>query len=93
MILVEHASPGGSNGDGTVLKVGRRKLTRPRGLAPLVLTMLFGGDGYFELSFVMAEVGNLHAKLGGSHGLCTRFTWFIRFTPLGPLISNIGIVR
>ena len=35
--------------------------------------------GYFELSFVMAEVGNLHAKLGvhmvyihglrGSHGL------------------------
>ena len=63
-IIAEHASPGGSNGDGTVLKVGRRKLTRPRGLAPLVLTMLFGGDGYFELSFVMAEVGNLHAKLG-----------------------------
>ena len=23
----------------------------------------------FELSFVMPEVGNLHAKLGGSHGL------------------------
>ena len=42
----------------------------------------------FELSFVMAEVGNLHAKLGGSHGLHTWFTRFTWYTPLGPLISN-----
>ena len=47
----------------------------------------------FELYFVMAEVDNLHAKLGGSHGLHTWFTWFTRFTPLGPLISNRKIVR
>ena len=43
-ILVEHASPGGSNGHGTVLEVGRRKLTRPRGSAPLALTTWFRGD-------------------------------------------------
>ena len=36
----------------------------------------------------MPKVGNLHAKLGGSHGLNTRFMRFTRFTPLGPLISN-----
>ena len=47
----------------------------------------------FELSFAMAKVGNLHAKLGGSHTLHTRFTWFAWFTPLGPLISNRKIVR
>jgi hypothetical protein len=78
-----------------VLEVGWRKLTRPRGSAPLVLTTWFGGDkvtnrqpiiDYIELSFVMAEVGNLHAKLGGSHGLHTWFMWFTWFTPLGPLI-------
>jgi hypothetical protein len=46
--------------------------------------------GYFELSFVMAEVGNLHAKLGGSHGLHTWFTCFTWFAPLGP---QIVIVR
>jgi hypothetical protein len=44
MILVEHASPGESNGDGTVLEVGRRKFTRPCGLAPLAVTTRFGGD-------------------------------------------------
>jgi hypothetical protein len=42
--LVEHASPGGSKGDGTVLEVGWRKLTRPRGSVPLALTTRFGGD-------------------------------------------------
>ena len=44
MILVEHASPDKSNGDGTVLEVGQRKLTQPRGSAPLALTMWFGGE-------------------------------------------------
>jgi hypothetical protein len=72
---MEHASPGGSNGDGTVLKVRRRKLTRRCGLAPLALTTILGELAYFividyfELSFVIAKVDNLHAKLGGSHGL------------------------
>ena len=46
----------------------------------------------FELSFVIAEVGNLHAQLGGSYGLHTRFTQFTLFTPLEPLISNHKIV-
>jgi len=41
---MEHASPGESNCDGTMLEVGLRKLTRPRGSAPLALTMRFGGD-------------------------------------------------
>jgi hypothetical protein len=41
---VEHASPGGSNGDGIVLEVGQRKLSRPHGSAPLALTTRFGGD-------------------------------------------------
>ena len=44
----------------------------------------------FKLSFVMVEVGNLHAKLGGSHGFHARFR---RFTLLGLLISNSKIVR